>query len=331
MALLYFRVLYLPLALLVVGACFLSTAASAQKPAQEPKPEEIEEARQRYERGRRLFDAGQHDAALAELERAYQLAPTPALLYNIGLVHVERGDAASAVRTFERFVAEVTDPADKRRTEVEKRLEDLKVRVARLRIQVSQPGAELSVDDVVVGLSPLSEPWLVNVGRHRIVATKQGRSTARVVTVAGGDVAEVTLDLEPPPTEAPPPEPVIRSAPRPAPGHVDKPTAERTPRPLWIGWAVAGTLTAAAVSTGVAAWLTAQDFDELQATRGVPLADLEASHDRLRALTITTDVLGAAAVVATGVTLALTLVELSGSEGVKVEASLSSVALHCTF
>jgi hypothetical protein len=101
-----------------------------------------------------------------------------------------------------------------------------------------------------------------------------------------------------------------------------------------VGWAIAGTLTAAAVSTGVAAWVTAQDFDELQATRGVPLADLEASQNRLQALTITTDVLGAAALVATGVTLTITLVELRAPdkpEALRIEFGPASLALYGAF
>src|SRR5262245_52890005 len=60
-----------------------SAAPAKQHPA--ASPEKMAEARQRFERGLALFEEKNFEAARVELERAYEIAPTWKLLYNIGL------------------------------------------------------------------------------------------------------------------------------------------------------------------------------------------------------------------------------------------------------
>ena len=81
--------------------------------------------------GRPALRAGLLPAGASELERAEQLAPTYKLAYNIALVQMRLGDAASALRSLRRYLdaggAEV--PAA-RRSEVEAYLVDLAGHVA---------------------------------------------------------------------------------------------------------------------------------------------------------------------------------------------------------
>ncbi len=83
---------------------------------------------------------------------------------------------ASALRSFRRYLdmggAEV--PAA-RRTEVQAYLVDPVRRVATVEVTVNVvSGREVSVDDRPVGMAPLAVPVELNLGPHRIAATKAG-------------------------------------------------------------------------------------------------------------------------------------------------------------
>src|SRR5260370_8717793 len=56
------------------------------------------EARERFDRGVRLFEKGENAGALAEFKRAYELIPNPLVLFNMGLVYpaINRPIAATA-------------------------------------------------------------------------------------------------------------------------------------------------------------------------------------------------------------------------------------------
>ena len=62
-----------------------------------PSKAQIDEARQRRDRGLKLYEDGAWDAALSEFQRAYDLAPTYKLLYNLALAHRQLNDYAAAV------------------------------------------------------------------------------------------------------------------------------------------------------------------------------------------------------------------------------------------
>lgn len=167
----------------------------------------VERARVHYERGLTLFNEGNYDAALFEFERAYELAPSYKILYNMGRIQREQNNYAAALRSYARYLREggTAIPAE-RRTEVEKEIALLKPRTAEITVKVNVDGANVYSDDVpvcvatiessCVGISPLQEPIVVNSGRHKITATKKGWSTATaMVSVVGSDRTEVRLEL----------------------------------------------------------------------------------------------------------------------------------------
>jgi hypothetical protein len=167
--------------------------------------------------------------------------------------------------------------------------------VARVRVEVDAPGAEVLVDDVKVGVAPLAEPLEVDAGEHRVVARLEGHAPdSQVLRLAGGDEPKVTLHLVPLSATvqqvivAPPPEKPSRA-------------------PMWIGWTATGVLTAGALLTGAFALSSAGELDKLRNTPDSSQATREDTLSRARALAITTDVLAASALVAGGVSLYLTL------------------------
>jgi hypothetical protein len=268
-------------------------APAANDPTAAPAP--LEEARVRYQRAIELFDQGDYKLALVEFERVATLAPSPKLLYNIGLVHFQLGNYAKARVAFERYLVEVPEIPPERRAQVEKDVASLRVRTAYVTITTSVPGAEISFDDNVLGTSPLAPRQLVNAGMHRVTATKTGfASAAKSITLAGSDASTIDLVLVPLDGRPPPPP--------------EKPTNV----PALVGWITTGTLAVGAITTGVASLVASSKYDDMRATKFE--GSTQDARDRLasqrslvQGLAVTTDVLGIAAIVAGGVSLYLTL------------------------
>src|SRR5258708_11228603 len=95
---------------IVLTMTLLCPPALAQTPGptggRTPSQQDIDEARKHYDKGLQLFNEEAYEAALAEFERAYQLAPTYKILYNTGKIYRARNDFVSALRDFERYLAE---------------------------------------------------------------------------------------------------------------------------------------------------------------------------------------------------------------------------------
>ena len=151
-------------ALALVLTLAVSTTAYAQK---------TDEARSRFGRGVELFKENDYRAALIEFKRAYELAPNYKVLYNLGQTSLELQDYASALKTFEQYLREGgKDVPSKRKAEVEAELGKLRTRVAKITVEVNVEGAEVSIDDIVVGRTPLTEPLTVSAGRRKISVSK---------------------------------------------------------------------------------------------------------------------------------------------------------------
>jgi len=173
---------------LMAGALLLSKPALADK----------SQASEHFDRGVELYQEGNLDAALVELERAYELSPDYRLLYNIAQVQAERHEYVAAIDLFERYLDEGRgELSAERQGKVEGELESLKKRVAVVAVEVNVPGATISLNDVEVGKSPLDEAILVNAGMSRLRIEKEGYVTqTRTLQVAGQDRPKLNFELE---------------------------------------------------------------------------------------------------------------------------------------
>ncbi|HEY2511291.1 MAG TPA: hypothetical protein VGI39_10565, partial [Polyangiaceae bacterium] len=143
--------------------------AGATVPSSEvPSKEAMEEARAHYAKGVQLYTDGSFAAALVELDRANQLAPSFKILYSVGLVQLRLTDYAGAKRSFDRYLAEGKDEVSAaRRAEVSNRLKELAARIALVTIRVNEADAVVLVDDIAIGKAPLPEPVVLNPGYHK--------------------------------------------------------------------------------------------------------------------------------------------------------------------
>lgn len=282
-----------------------STATNAS-PAT-PDEAAVQEAGQRYDRGLKMYAEGDYALAVIEFERAYELVPDYRVLYNIGQVRIQLAHYARARRALTQYLAEGGERiGEDRKKAVENDLEMLAQRTSTLSIVVNVPGAEIFVDDVLVGQSPLSEPLLVDAGERRLSARKAGyHPRASQVTLAGRDSLSVNLTLEKQETAS---QRII----------VERREEESNHSTwMWGTWAAAGVFGIAAGATGGLGIKAASEHQDLQKEIGATSSELQSSSRRARTLLLAADVFGGLAIATGGLALYLTL---SGPEEAKKPA-----------
>ncbi len=313
---------------LALAALVLSPAlAAAQGPPPPPSAAAVEEGKGHFQRAVTLFREGDFRSALVEFRRAYELSHNYKVLYNIGQTEYEVQDYAGALRSFQRYLVEGGAEIDApRRASVEEEVKKLAVRVARVEIKTGADGAEVLVDDVVVGKTPLAEPVLVSIGRRKITLQKAGVVSApRFVDLAGGDRSAVSIDLveaAPGPVAVP-----LAVTPAGAAAPAVPPPASPPRTGMWVSLGVTGALTVGAVITGVLALGAHGDAETKLGMLGVSKAsDVEAAHSKTATLALVTDILGGTAIAMAGVTLALGLTSEEGGGAVGERGAVAGAA-----
>jgi hypothetical protein len=182
------------LRLVAIAAMATPCLAHAQAPASRPSSVE---ARERFERGLHLFDAGEDAGALAEFKRAYDLSASVVALYNMGLVYAQMGRAVEATEVLDRVLAAAPGSlSPERLTLARRRRDEQAARVAQVALSASVDGAAIEVDGVEVAKSPLAGPLHVTSGAHVIGAVASGFEPSRkAITIAGGETQSLRLEL----------------------------------------------------------------------------------------------------------------------------------------
>jgi tetratricopeptide (TPR) repeat protein len=275
----------------------------------------VSAARQHFLRAVELYRAGAYDASLAAFTRAYELAPTYRLLYNLAQVQAQRQDYVQALELFGRYLREGSGLAgdaripEARVAEVETEMLELRSRVAELRVETNVERAILVVNESRVAELPLRSPLWLNAGIHRMRVEKPGHlPVTKVVTVAGGDAPVVHFELAresfpidlaalPAPEGLPPRAPRVAEQPR------------SSSRDVWVGMGLVttGVLAAATATSGLLTYYQSGVLDRRLETYPDQISRIESARRRLRTLAVMTDVFGLAALGAAGLTTYLHL------------------------
>jgi tetratricopeptide (TPR) repeat protein len=296
----------------LVACCLLAAGATGTAHADAP-PSSMKEAGQHFQRGVALYNETDYRAALVEFRRAYEIAPNATVLYNIGETYYQLQNYAVALTTLERYLNEAGANAP-HRAEVEQTLVTLRTRVGKLAITTNVADCEITVDDELVGRTPLKEPVLVSIGRRKITAMRSGRQPeTRFVEIAAGDTSALALTLANLDGGA-------RGA---APG--EAPTPSRLPT---IGWVATGTFAAGAVTMAVLAYRASGQLGDARDTFGVTRAQLDDKASKVTTFAAVADVLAAAALVTGGLTYTLSR---SRTHEVRVGAVPGRILLGGTF
>jgi hypothetical protein len=300
-------------------------AAAAPVAVARRSDDNVREAAKHFQRGVTLYGEADYRGALVEFTRAYELAPNGAVLYNVGETQYQLRDYAAALITFQRYLTE-SGLGDSHRAEVEGNVRELKSRVGRLTVETVPRGAEVSIDDRVVGKTPLDQPVTVGLGHLKVTATISGRpSVTRYVDVAAEDDVSVTLQL---------PAAALGRAPGPSASGSTGVDGSATPggaslRPL--GWVATGLLAGAAVTFGFLAHKESSDLQSERAIYGASSDTLNQKANRTRTYAIVTDSLTAAALIVGGITLYSTLGAHADPGGAQVSVGLGAMRLEVAF
>lgn len=270
------------------------SSAGVNANASKTNSSNLEAGRGHFDRGVDYYRDGNINAALIEFKRAYEAAPNYRVLYNLGQVANALNDYVEAQRYFQRYLQDGGSEIDgERRAEVNALINKLAGRIASLSITCNVDGAQIFVDDVQVGTTPLAQPLRVSAGTRRISAAFSGRPrSTRVIEAVGGERLSVELEMQAAPTPDVTPNVLATGDTSPSSG----PSAT-----LWLGIATG----ALAVSAGVVGFLAAQDGSRFHdaLSRSSTANEINRLHDRAATKAILTDVLLGATAVTGAVTL----------------------------
>jgi len=175
--------------LLVLLCAMWSVGASAQElaPTQDA-------ARGHFKAGSAYFERREYDRAIKEFLEAQREVDVPALDYNLALAYERLGDAARAVRAYERFLAR--SPESTNRATVERAIVRLDGQIGMLIVDPTPAPESVRVDDTAL----VAGDERVTEGRHRVSLQRDG-VTVRSISVqvrAGGRTRVTAKDLHPP-------------------------------------------------------------------------------------------------------------------------------------
>ncbi|MCB9594099.1 MAG: PEGA domain-containing protein [Sandaracinaceae bacterium] len=178
-----------PAALALLFVLVAPSSALGQSP-------ERAEARERFERGLALYDEGRFDAALAELTRAHELAPSATVLFNLGRVHARLGHPVESTEAFERYLEGGASLPAAQREAAERELQIQRSRIAYLTVEANVDGASINVDGASAGRTPLARELRLAAGDHVIAVGAPGyESEPRRLSLAGGVHESVRFEL----------------------------------------------------------------------------------------------------------------------------------------
>ena len=226
-------------------------AGAGETTSAQPANDAAGQARAAFRRGVQLYEDRDFGGAGVEFRRAYQLAKSFRLLYNLGRVAVEEHDYAAALDLFTRYLADGGEQISPDRTkELRDELATLGQRIARVQVDFDGDGATVFVDDVDKGHTPLLAPIVVNVGRHRVeIRPRVGAPLARSVDAPGGETVKVrfwatlpSLDLSDSPATS-----SVKS------NRIPESVSGRH-RALWLPWTATAACAVGATVAGVLAY-----------------------------------------------------------------------------
>lgn len=179
----------------------LPSVSLAQPAAQNDPVKEV--ARQRYQDGVKAFDAGKWEEARAAFAQAYALSGAPAVLLNLGLAETKAGKTVEGGNHLIKFLRDHKEATPENKTSALAAIDDCKKKAAYVSITVDVPGADVVLDGVAMGKSPLPDPVFVEPGARVATATANGKTGTTKLEAIRGQAATIAIVTNP--TTAPPP------------------------------------------------------------------------------------------------------------------------------
>jgi hypothetical protein len=282
-----------------------------------------ERAQALLKEGSAFYKAADFAGALQRFEAAYAIYPSPKLQFNIAQADRELGRIVEAVEAFETFLVQAPDSAPEVIAEARQSLAEMKPKLGQVRVD-SIGGAQVSVDNRSLGVTPIARIIWVTPGRHRVTVNHPSYlSSSQEVTVSAGEIRTVSPKLSrvadspvpPAPTPAKPSVAVAPVTPPPSAASENVISAgPASPSPKgglfaqkpWYFWAAASATAVFTVGAVVAGLAANSKFNDLENSCGmttVGCSDSQVDGLKTRAtLANVLWILAGASAVATGVT-----------------------------
>jgi tetratricopeptide (TPR) repeat protein len=183
-----------------VSLLIATLATASQAGAGQDEGTRRREAEARLVEAQELYARNEDEAALAKLKEAYALFPSATLQFHFGHVYRGLGQDAKALEAYQAFLGSAPEADASLREEAEKIARQLRGRVGALEIISSEPGAEIRIDDELVGRAPLPGPVRLERGLHEVVVEKPGAELLlfrKLVRLRGGESMRIEARLEP--------------------------------------------------------------------------------------------------------------------------------------
>lgn len=177
-----------------VPAASNAAEEAASDTAEEDTPSAAEIAALR-ERGHAAMKTGRPADALAAYEAVYAATKDPPMLYNMGRAQQALTNYAHASELLAQFKKEA--PAELvAKVPVDKLLAELAARVHTLTLVCEEAGAEVRLNDKVVGTTPFAEPLRINAGPTEIEVRKEEFVPfKRRLDLRGGETSALHVEL----------------------------------------------------------------------------------------------------------------------------------------
>lgn len=182
------------------GAASLPTSAASASASTSASPTTRDAmkstASDLFDKGVKAMDEGRWEDCRAALLAAWSVHPSYQIAGNLAECEVKLGRSATAAEHLRFFLREMpaTAPVE-RKARGEELLRDVRPKIAELTVRVNKADAEVLVDGVSVGRSPLAASIFVEPGEHTIAAKLADDQTTEAVSTKGGEVNEVVLHL----------------------------------------------------------------------------------------------------------------------------------------
>lgn len=166
--------------------------AQGRLPLRQQLPDDA--SRKQYDAAVDLAKHNNWDGARTAFNALYQSSHNPRVLFNVAVAEKNMGRYAAAIATYKRELEEgkgTLQPDEV--AEINAQINGLAQFVGQLAIEVSEPGADVTVDNEKVDVT---KPVSVQLGTRTVRATKAGYAEAvEQVEVKGGETKKVSLKL----------------------------------------------------------------------------------------------------------------------------------------
>lgn len=181
------------------GEAGAAEGAEVAQPSVPPLSESLTGmARAEYEAGKILYADGDFKGAALKFQTAYDASKDARLLWNIAAAEKNQRHYVAVIELVKRYMSEAANMISPQEfADAEALIKTVQDFVGDVTFNVNEPGAEIFVDDVSIGKSPLPGAVQLDMGSRKIRVTKQGFLPFETTwNVPGGSPSSMDVALE---------------------------------------------------------------------------------------------------------------------------------------